>query len=408
MSDAHSVRARPALVDLAEADPALAALSLWCDHRDGAATGTAGAVITYGPEFDVLPRHVQIGLAAHHVLHVALRHSARMAELQARHGDAFQPKLFNLAADALVNTVLLAADHALPRPAVTLDGLLREGLGQADARLADWDVERLYFALLPREGDDGDRSAEVAAYAERQQFAPDVDAGDAEGGGGADAEEAARWQQHLSRAVEAGRSAGRGIGASLHRLADLPEPQTPWNVILRRLLTRAVMPERRPSPQRPARRWIAAAAQASIAGTPVPGFERGYRPQTDVARIVVGLDASGSIDDARLGLFWAEVTGIARRMAVELHVAVFDDGIRHVARMDAVQTRPVLPDLPRGGGTDFAPVVAHAARLGASALVILTDLDGPTGPAPRFPVIWAVPDGSGVTAPFGRLVDLAR
>ncbi|SHF70529.1 Predicted metal-dependent peptidase [Loktanella atrilutea] len=407
MSGRHSARARPALVDLAEADPALAALALWCDHRDGATTGTAGTVITYGPDFEALPRHVQIGLAAHHVLHVALRHSARMGDLQARHGDAFRPDLFNLAADALVNTVLLAADHALPRPAVTLEGLLREGLGQAEGGLAEWDVERLYFALLPRGGDEGDRGAAVEDYAERQRFVPDVDPGDATGGGGA-AEEAARWQQHLSRAVEAGRAAGRGVGAALHRLADLPEPQTPWNVILRRLLTRAVMPERRPSSQRPARRWIAAAAQAERAGTPVPGFEAGYRSQTDVARVVVGLDASGSIDDVRLGLFWAEVTGIARRMAVELHVAVFDDGLRHVARLAPTESRPVLPEMPRGGGTDFAPVVAHAARLGASALVVLTDLDGPAGPAPRFPVIWAVPDAAGVAAPFGRLVDLSR
>lgn len=406
MSATHSSRARPALVDLAEADPALAALALWCDHRDGALTRTAGTVITYGPDFAALPRHVQIGLAAHHVLHVALRHAARMGELRDRLGDAFRPDLFNLAADALVNTVLLAADHALPRPAVTLEGLVREGLGEDRTGLADWDVERLYFALLPRAGED-DRGDRVEDYATRQRFVPDVDPGDAPGGGGA-AEEAARWQQHLSRAVEAGRAAGRGVGATLHRLADLPEPQTPWTLILRRLLTRAVMPERRPSPQRPARRWIAGAAQAERAGTPVPGFERGYRPQTDVARVVVGLDASGSIDDARLGLFWAEVTGIARRMAVELHVAVFDDGLRHVARLAPTESRPVLPEMPRGGGTDFAPVVAHAARLGASALVVLTDLDGPAGPAPRFPVIWAVPDAAGVEAPFGRLVDLSR
>ena len=44
----------------------------------------------------------------------------------------------------------------------------------------------------------------------------------------------------------------------------------------------------------------------------------------------------------------------------------------------------------------------------AAALVILTDLDGPTGPAPRdLTVIWALPDGKDVVPPFGRLVDLA-
>ncbi len=76
----HSVRAGSALRALTETDPALAALSLWCDHRDGAGTvaRSSGTTITYGPGFEALPPHEQIGVAAHHVLHVALRHGARM------------------------------------------------------------------------------------------------------------------------------------------------------------------------------------------------------------------------------------------------------------------------------------------------------------------------------------------
>jgi len=38
----HSVRAATALKGLAEADPAIAALSLWCLHRDGDQTRTVG------------------------------------------------------------------------------------------------------------------------------------------------------------------------------------------------------------------------------------------------------------------------------------------------------------------------------------------------------------------------------
>lgn len=401
----HSLRARSALTALAEADPALAALSLWCDHRDGDATLTCGTTITYGPDFAALPAHAQIGLAAHHILHAALRHPARSADLADRHGAAFQPDLFNLAADALVNAVLEAADYALPRPAVTLSGLADAGL-PADATLADWDVERLYLALLPRPGEGGDRADRIHAYAKQQNFVSDIDSSDKTTG--VDAEDAARWRQHLARAADAGRAAGRGVGAALHRLTDLPDPQTPWQVILRRLVSRAVMQQRQPDLARPARRWIAASAQAAQRGAPQPGFQPGYAAQTGTPRIVVGLDASGSIDDARLALFWAEVTGIARRLSLDLHLAVFDDAIRHTAHIAPHATRLMLPDLPRGGGTAFAPVMAHAQKLSASALVILTDLDGPPGPAPRMPVIWAVPDGHGVTAPFGRLIDLSR
>ena len=405
MTDQHSARARPALVALAEADPGLAALALWCDHRDGDATRTTGTTITYGPDFAALLPHEQQGLAAHHILHVALRHSARLADLAARHGDAFRSDLYNLAADALVNTVLEASDHALPRPAVTLSGLAAAGL-PPDADPTGWDVERLYFALLPRTGEDGDRADRISAYARKHGFSPDI--APAKGAAGDAAEEAARWRQHLTRAAEAGRAAGRGIGAALLRLTDLPEPATPWPVILRRLLSRAVLQQRKPDPRRPARRWIAASAAATWHGTMQPAFQPGTAARTDTPRIVVALDASGSIDDARLALFWAEVTGIARRLSVELHLAVFDDGLRHTALIPPHQTRLALPELPRGGGTAFAPVIAHATALSASALVVLTDLDGETGLAPRLPVIWAVPDAHGLTAPFGRLIDLSR
>ena len=404
----HSRRAAPALRALAEADPALGALSLWCAHRDGPRTVTAEAAITYGPEVEALAPHERMGLAAHHVLHVALRHPARAGALAERLGAGFAPDLYALAADAVVNEVLLLAQHALPRPAVTLNGLLRDALGVSltpETALAAWGVDRLYFALA---GTAGDGAAERArAHARARGFAPDLEPG-RPGGGAEAAEEDARWRRHLARAMEAGRAAGRGVGPIGHRLADLPEPRTPWELVLRGLLARALTPLPRPSPARPARRWIAAAAEAARTGAPTPGFEPGRRPLTDVPRIAVALDASGSVDDARLALFWAEVTGIALRARAELHLMVFDDGVRHRARIDPTDRRPTVPPLPRGGGTAFAPVVAEAVAMDAAALVVLTDLDGEAGPPPRrLPVIWAVPDAGGTRHPFGRIVDLS-
>ncbi len=406
MTNRHSGRAAPALRALAETDPALAALSLWCRHRDGAETATHGTTITYGPGFPDLPGHEQRGLAAHHILHVALRHSTRLSELRARLGDGFAPEVWNLAADAIVNEALLLADQTLPRPAVTLTGLLSTSLGRRETpaeALGRWDVDRLYHALRDtdgpgRDGADGARG-----------FAPDLGAEDVVAGGTEDDGDDAAWRQHLSRALAAGRQAGRGLGTIGHRIADIPAPRVPWETVLRRLLTRHVTPLPRPAPMRPARRWIAATAMAAGQGTPPPGFEPGYRPLSEVPRIAIALDASGSIDDDRLALFWGEVTGIARRMRAELHLMVFDEAIRHRARLDPSQTRPVLPDMPRDGGTDYTPVMAEARAIGASALVVLTDLDGDPGPAaPRgLPVIWAVPDAAGIAAPWGRLLDFS-
>ena len=88
---------------------------------------------------------------------------------------------------------------------------------------------------------------------------------------------------------------------------------------------------------------------------------------------------------------------------------VFDDAIRHTARIDPSVTHMPLPELPRGGGTAFVPVIVQAQRLGVAALVVFTDLEGNAGPPPRgLPVIWAVPDAGAIVPPFGRLIDLSR
>jgi hypothetical protein len=123
----HSTRATRALAHLGEVDPALAVLSLWCGHRDGeGATRTMGDTIVYGPGFASLGLAEQVGLAAHHVLHVALRHANRQAGLAERLGPRFDASLYGLAADGIINETLLLAGHGLPRPAVTLTDLLEE------------------------------------------------------------------------------------------------------------------------------------------------------------------------------------------------------------------------------------------------------------------------------------------
>ncbi len=235
----HSERASVALRALNEVDPAMAALALWCDHRDvdtGPVAETIGQVIRYGPGFDTLPRHEQIGLAAHHILHAALRHSARLDAMAARHPDRFDAPTWNMAADAIINEALLAVGYALPRPAITLAALLATVTGAVtppEQALAEWDVDRLYTRLM--QGPEAKQKA--GDHAKSRAFRPDLSAEAAPQDAG---NTAAEWRGHVARAMDAGRMAGRGIGPIGHKIADLPQPTTPWEVILRRVVTRAV------------------------------------------------------------------------------------------------------------------------------------------------------------------------
>jgi len=411
----HSARATAALRALREADPALAALSLWCGHRDhDGPTETAGTVIRYGPGFATLPLHEQVGLAGHHVLHVALRHSARMSDMQARLGAGLAPDLWNIAADAIVNEVMVQAGHALPRPALTLTGLLA-AVGpppQPAEALADWDVERLYHRLAGATGADG-AGDRARAHAAVQGHGPDLRPApaDAVAKAGDGPDSAAAWRAHVARAMAAGAAAGFGIGKLGARLADLPQPRLPWEAVLRRLVQRATLPLPRQTMRRPGRAWLALEAEARRRGGPVPVFQPGTQRRTDAPRIVLGLDCSTSIDRPRRARFLAELAGLARRSRAELHLLAFDTAVQARLRLDPAGWARQLAalDLPEGGGTDFRPLLAEAGRMVPSALVVLTDLDGPAGAAPRFPVIWAVPDAPRPpSAPFGHVLSLAH
>jgi predicted metal-dependent peptidase len=145
------------------------------------------------------------------------------------------------------------------------------------------------------------------------------------------------------------------------------------------------------------------------------GPDAPYEPRLaalhDRKRVAVGIDVSGSISTPLLRRFASEIAAIGKRTGAELHVLVFDTAVRSHRKLAGVDfSAEVLAlDFARGGGTSFVEVVDRAAALDPSIVVILTDLYGPFGAAPRgVPVLWCVSDdgGSPKPAPFGRTLRL--
>ena len=416
----HSARASSALQALTECDPALAMLALWCQHRDSATlllAETRGSEIGYGTGFAALPLHLQIGVAGHHILHVALQHSARMEAMAARLGPDFAPDLWQIACDAIVNESVLRAGHALPRPALTLSGLLGV-LGQEappEQALAAWDAERLYHQLQCSEGSgrQNGKPGAVREHAQGQGFAPDLspEQGETKQSGTPEGFDTGDWQAHMARAMAAGRAAGVGVGALGAPLGDLPKPHVPWEIVLRRLLLQATLQRPATNPTRPSARWLAQAGAALAAESSLPPWQPRQSTPLAQPRLVVALDCSGSIAPGMLRLFMAEVLGLTRRMQAELRLLIFDENIREEMPLSPDRARAVLETLalPEGGGTDFRPVIARAMDLAPSALIVLSDLDGPFGPAPRrLRTIWASPAPEPPRPPFGHVLSLAR
>jgi predicted metal-dependent peptidase len=120
--------------------------------------------------------------------------------------------------------------------------------------------------------------------------------------------------------------------------------------------------------------------------------------------VVVAVDTSGSIDDATLAAFSAEVTAIMDEVAPEaIHVVYCDEA---VAGTETYHAGDVIALTPRGGGgTAFRPVFDWIARSDIQPVcaIYLTDLDGDDfGPAPDYPVLWVSTGKTG--APFGEVI----
>ncbi len=423
----HEHRGTRAVQRMVEYAPSTGGLALWVHHRDDpdlldSPVATDGHTLHYGPSFESLPLPEQVGLVAHEVLHIALRHPQRCRELQQLTGDVDR-QLFNICADAIVNSTLGHLGWLqLPKGAVMLDQLLQACLSlhqPVEVALLQWNVERLYRELddrrerkagrsggqepqdrgqAPRE--DGPRAARARALGATAH----ADLRPSAGSSGTDddaperqAEQAREWNERLLRA-----HAGDGEFSMLRTLIkDLPGTRTPWQQVLRTQLARALAPVPAPSWSRPARSYIANQGRAGPHRR--RPWEPGWSGTKNVPRLVVMVDVSGSIDGPLMDRFAREIEALTRRLEAGLTLVIGDDQVRRVQAFEPGRSDLREIVFAGGGGTDFTPLLEEADRHRPDIGIVLTDLDGPTRFRPAWPVIWAVPEAfAAAVEPFGR------
>ena len=444
MTVVHTHRGTRAIQRMVEYAPSSGGLALWINHRNladapGALTAANdGSTIFYGPAFNSLSLREQTGLVAHEVLHVALRHRPRYAALRGVLGDV-DLQLFNFCADAIVNSALgHLAWLELPLSAVTLERVLLDALNlrePVEKALLEWDIERLYRAIddrrpsVPAVGSRGSSSPrEGTAEGKTGEQAGDVQYGEASQGAwrpdgpraamvrrlGADLredlwpgpdedrpedapEQAREWGERLLRA-----HTGDGQFSMLRNLlADLPKVHTPWEHLLRTQLTRGLSLQPGLSWSRPSRSYQANKGRVGAHGR-LP-WEPGRTAARAVARLVVMVDCSGSIDDPLLDRFAQEVEAASRRLEARIIVIIGDDRVTGVEVFAPGRSNLREIVFNGGGGTDFSPLLREADRHRPDLGLFLTDLQGPADWRPTWPVIWAVPvEYRDAEPPFGR------
>ncbi len=443
LNRAESSRMRPDLEAAIEYLPGLASLALWCCFADteekDAIAYTDGSTIYAGAGYEKFDEKERRFICLHEILHVALCHPQRFAELEKRDDTSFNPKLLNIAADAIINESLenltglktptdawtlariwqcleKAEDAVDPAAAKNRSSYYSFSAAAQVRKIANltraefvlvnrWSCEELYYFLKSNCQTQMQFYALLADFNERDALSGDlrpetcksrnIQATEAETN-----DEKRNWQQRLSLL--------RGSLPELFErlVCEMPRVETPWEQIFRSIVQTAFQEATRNNYSRPNRRWLA--------------LERDYKVQSGVnlpfapdaikkrgTRLAVALDTSGSIDEGLLGRFLAEIAAMCALNQRNLVLLIGDAAVHQITEIDWTEASCELSALhyTGGGGTDFRPLIEAAAEYEPDALVYLTDLYGETGDEPDFPVIWATHGAAG-KAPWGEQISL--
>jgi predicted metal-dependent peptidase len=399
----------PDLRDAIEAMPGLGGVALWVKFLDSddpeLIACTDGVQVEAGPLYETYDAAERRFIVLHELLHVALAHPARGREMERRIED-FDPQLYNTACDAIINAALdgIRGIH-ITDDAVTLKDLLAPlGYWKKDDSPAEvvrtWSSDALYHLLRKnRERIDPNRLDSNANF-NGKDITPAMGSSRPAGAGSIE-DEIRAWSSRLNAA----RGSLAGIFNRLVR--ELPKVKTPWERVLRDFLYRHARRKRMPDPSRPSRCWLALESDLrEREGVDLP-FDCATRAAR-TGRIALAVDTSGSIDDSLLKRFAAEVAAVLNKTEPLLRMIVCDADVHQVQDFSGRDGAKLLRgcEFKGGGGTDFKPAIAEAAKWKPDLLIYLTDLEGDAGAEPAFPVLWAVPEGK-AEAPWGKVIELS-
>ncbi len=426
------------LLRMRRSHPFFAALSMFARyqfHPSVEHCETDGDRIYISPTyFKQLPLDQRTGLLLHVTLHAALLHPFRRG--------LREPRVWNTAADIVVNNLIIDSGKFEPPPGTAIE-----------TRFKDLSVEQIYERLmaLPRQHPEMlSMASAMPASAGAQQDGKQQDSSSVDTSSKQDKNRHANAARQSGGSDESSRDAMR---AAITRVIGLRYPTRPD---LRE--TRAEAARNQANANRISNHWRRAFRKAEVAArlagrdkgdlpagmareidrlmqqqldwrvrlwrymvrTPCDfaGFDRRFLHQglyldqleSDSLSIYLAVDTSGSIDDEELAQFLAEVRGVKRAYSfidIRLYFADVE-----VSGPYPIDERLDLPVPIGGGGTDFRPFfdkVDECVGLGEQALIIyLTDGFGDFPPKPpRLETMWVVTEGGEDHFPFGEVARLS-
>ena len=315
-------------------------------------------------------------------------------------GKPFHPGLANIAADYIVNALLVANKIGqMPKGLLYDTNIAREGTELFE------DVYRLLAKKLkPPPGGKGKGPGQNPGGGGQP---PPGSQGDPSNEGVGDQqpmdthiyEPSKQSEAEMKRSIASARNQAKAMGkmpASLERwVEEMLKPQVNWKDRLRHIVTRIVSREATSwaSPHR--RRLVT----QKIFFPSYTGFGAGT--------VVKVVDTSGSMGQAEFDASYAESAEILSTCRPQrLWLMSCDAKVHDVHELDAnTDLYTYKPELRGGGGTNFIPAFEKVDELGIQpdCLIFFTDGYGTFPPVPPpYPVIWVMT--TDVQPPFGDLV----
>jgi predicted metal-dependent peptidase len=341
----------------------------WCPTA-----ATDGKYLYYNRDFIMgLKGRELLGLMAHELLHVILGHPWRR--------DGRHPRKWNVAADYVINPMVLEEGFALP------EGCLLEE--KYKGQTAEW----VYARLPDPQQIEGNLFGEV-------MDAPNGGSGsegDSEGSEGQVGEgppvTEEEWKVAVQQAAASARARGDLPGSLEKLVGKLAKPKVNWRAVLRRFIQERCKADYS---------WSYPSPRYLPHGLYMPSMF-----SEELGPIAVYIDTSGSIDDTMLAQFGGELQGIVdETKPSKVFVMYWDTRLQHQDVFE--RGDPIKLHAKGGGGTNFVNAFKMLSELDEEpiAVVFLTDMYAafPSEP-PEIPVLWATPTED-YEAPFGEIVEI--
>jgi predicted metal-dependent peptidase len=194
-------------------------------------------------------------------------------------------------------------------------------------------------------------------------------------------------KQAVNDSVKASGGIGKIPGDIASLINELNKNQVNWKQQLRQFYVNTLKSSRIPTRKRRNRRY----------GILQPGNKK--KPELHLGLCV---DTSGSVSDAELSLFWAEMQAIST-CGVKITVIEADCQVQNVYEFDPKKS----PSFKGRGGTAYTPAIEKAIELKVDGILYCGDFDTADTPEnPKKPFLWVGVRKSPPPATFGKVIYL--